>query len=241
MTRLFPVLFALTVFASGYPAAMAGKVTGKVVVSSKLHEQVAAKKKEAAKNTYYWNIENGVLPVRSQKINPAKDIAVVVFNADANDTEPFKMVSIKVHAGALERNVVATRPGSTIRFRNVDPMDHELYCPDMTNFEPERQSKGSYRPIRFENEGIFEVRCKLVPHFIGYVVVKKGVRVIPVNRDGTFSLSDLKAGKYTLKVFLDGEWIHKQSFKVTDDRRREVKLQVQLTPGKSRAKKATKK
>ena len=195
MMRLFPVLFAVTVFASGLSAAMAAKVTGKIVVSSELHKQAAAKKKEAAKNTYYWNIENGILPVRSHRINPAKDLAVVVFNADANDTEPFKIKSIKVHAGAMERNVVVTRPGSTIRFRNVDPMDHELYCPDMTNFEPERQSKGSYRPIRFENEGIFEVRCKLVPHFIGYVVVKKGVQVIPVNGDGTFLLSDLKAGK----------------------------------------------
>ncbi|MCP4195552.1 MAG: hypothetical protein GY762_00230 [Proteobacteria bacterium] len=241
MMRVLVIVCAAIFYMSMLPAVEAAGLTGKVVVSSKLQEEINKKKKSESKNTYYWNLENGILPIRGERINLSRDIAVVLFDADATESKPDKLKSVKVHAGAMERNVVVTRPGSTIRFRNVDPMDHELYCADMPSFEPERQSNGSFRPIRFESEGIFEVRCKLVPHFKGYVVVTKGIQVIPVSGDGTFSLNNVSAGKYTLKVFFDGEWIHKQSFKVPDDRRREVNLQVKLAPAKPKAKKATKK
>jgi hypothetical protein len=241
MMRVLVIVCAAIFYMSMLPAAEAGKLTGKVVVSSKFQNEISERKKSESKNTYYWNLENGILPIRSERISLQRDIAVVLFDADVTETKPDKLKSVKVHAGAMERNVIVTRPGSTIRFRNVDPMDHELYCPDLPSFEPERQSNGSFRPIRFESEGIFEVRCKLIPHFKAYVVVTKGVQIIPLNGDGTFALSNVSAGKYTLKVFLDGEWIHKQSFTVPDDRRREVKLQVKLASAKPRAKKATKK
>jgi plastocyanin len=239
--RVLVIVCAAIIYVSALPAALAANLTGKVVVSSKLQTEVSEKNKKDSKHTFYWNLENGILPIRADRLDLTKDIAVVLFKADTKESKPDKLKAVKVHAGAMERNVVVTRPGSTIRFRNVDPLDHELYCPDMPNFKPERQSNGSFRPIRFETEGIFEVRCKLVPHFKGYVVVTKGIQVIPVNGDGTFALSNVSEGKYTLKVFLGGEWIHKQSFKVPDDRRREVKLQVKLVPGKPSAKKATKK
>jgi len=208
----------------------AASVIGKVVITSEFRKAIAEleHQKVDTEKSCYWNEPNGIIPVRSPYIDPTSDIGVVIINENGKPPGPDELSTVKVHAGAMERKVVITRPGSTVRFRNVDPFEHELYSPTMSNFKPERQSNGAFRPIEFPKEGIYEIRCKLMSHFKAYVVSTTANIVVSVRRDGTFIVKNVGQGKYTLKVFYGGKWIHKQPFQVATDRVREVKLEVKL-------------
>ena len=111
---------------------------------------------------------------------------MVLTREGAKPPGPSDVETVKVHAGGLKRNVLVTRPGSTIKFKNVDPFEHSLYSPTYSVFKPEHQANGAVRTMEFTEEGIFEIRCKLVPSFRAYVVVSKATIVVPMNADGTF-------------------------------------------------------
>ena len=218
-------------------SSWATKLSGKVIVTAKMRTELSKIERDKGEShrEYYWNEPNGIIPVKPPVVDPSKDIAVVIFKEGASDPGPDELFTVKVHAGSLEQNVIVTRPGSTLRFLNVDPFDHELYSPKLIGFKPERQSNGAFRPIQFSQEGVFAVQCKLMPHFSGHVVVTKATYIAEVRKDGTFATGDLKPGNYTAKVFFDGKWIYKRSFKIEGER--EMKLEIKLSStGSAKAK-----
>ena len=219
----------LVILTAAVPA-WATNVSGRIVVTEAFNDTLAKKERETLKadKACYWNEPNGIVAVRPLRIDPSRDLAVVFFRDGAKAPEPDALSSIKVHAGAMERNVIVTRPGSTIRFRNQDPFDHELYSPDLPAFQAERQSSGAFRPIEFAKEGIYSVRCKIMPHFTGHVVSTTATLTSTPKRDGTFSVPNIPPGKYTVKVFYNGAWIHSSSFAIAERQGREFKLELKL-------------
>ncbi len=219
------------VFILTAPAAQAARVTGKVIVTAEFYEALSEteRKKAESERMYYWNEPNGITAVRPPMVDLSSDIAMVLIRSDAPEPKPDELTTVKLHAGAMERQVIVTRPGSTIRFRNVDPFDHELYSPGIASFRPEYQSNGSFRPVEFTQEGVYEIKCKIVPHFKAYVLVTKATMIVPVKRDGTFLVNNVEPGEYTLKILFKGKWIHKESFKLAGGAgpKLEIKLKIE--------------
>lgn len=198
--------------------AHATKMSGKVIIKQGFYEALENVEKAQSKKSkaYYWQLPNGIIPVRPPRVDLSSDIAVVLFKEDADASKPDDKTNVVVETGQLEKSVIVTRPGSTIKFTNESPFVHELYSPDLPGFKPEAQSKGAFRPIEFKTEGVFKIKCKRMPGFSGYIVVTPG-NDVAVKSDGTFS-GEIEPGKYTLKVFFKGAWIHKQSFTAEDRR-----------------------
>ncbi len=207
--------------------AHAAKLTGKVVVSKEFREALGKGESQDGGGTqeFYWKLPNGILPVLPPAVDPEKDIAVVLFKKGDDTSKPDEVGKYTVHTGRMERGVIVTRPGSTLEFINESPFTHELFSPQLAAFKPEAQSTKSPRRIEFPEEGIFEIRCKLMPNFLTYVVVTPGVD-LAVKADGTLS-REMDKGDYILKVFHGGKWVYKHSFSV--DGGRLEPLQVKLT------------
>ncbi len=209
--------------------AQATKLSGKVVVTKELRKTL--EKDEKAKSTVcYWNEENGSIPVQDPYVRPNSDLVAVILPEGAEPAKPEQPEIVKVRTGGLERNIVTVRPGGTIRFQNVDQLDHELYSPNMPEFKAEKTAgSGGERTVDFPQEGIFEVRCRLMPHFQAFVVVTSAPIIVSLESDGSFNVDELEPGKYTLKIAMNGKWIHTQSFEVSKSR--EMKLpEVKLAP-----------
>lgn len=209
----------------GWSATLKGKIS----VNNTLRAELDKADKKETDSRCYWNEPNGITSVVPPNIDPATDIAVVLTREGAEAPKPDDLATVIVRAADLERKVLVTRPGSTIRFRNEGPFDHELYSIGLDSFRPEKQSSGAFRPIEFAKEGDYEVRCKLMPHFKAYVVVTSATAIVEVARDGTFTVDNLVPGKYVFKIFYSGEWIKHESFEVKDDTKREVSLQIELS------------
>ena len=222
---------AAIVLLSAAPS-FATKVTAKINISK---EYTAAMDKAESSQAQgnkdcYWKLPNSILPVKPPSVDFGFDAVAVLFK-DGESSKPNEVETVKVHAGQLERKVIVTKPGSTIKFLNVSPFNQELYSPDLSTLKPEIQSTNSLRAIEFPAEGIFEIKSKLYPHFSAYVVVTPGT---PVNLKSDRTMTeDLEPGKYTLKVFHNGAWVHKQSFSVEGGRM--DPFAVTLTPSGAEA------
>ncbi len=226
----FLATFFIAVFIAG--AADAGRVKGKIVLSSDYLEWLTDQEREAesARRASYWREPNGVLPTRPPAVQFDSDIAVVLRSDDGKPGQPNKVKTVKVRAGKLEPTVVVTHPGSTLRFKSVDPFEHELYSPGLDDFQPDRQTQGAFRPIDFAQEGTFEVRCRLMPSFVGYVVVTLAQVVAQVSADGSFSAENLEKGQYTIKVFHRGKWIATERVEVSENHRGTAFVEIAVKP-----------
>lgn len=209
--------------------AQATKVTAKITVSKEYIDALdaAESSRSAGNKDCYWKLPNSIIPVALPSVEFGDDAAVVLFKDDGEPVKPNEVETVKVHAGQLETNVVVTKPGSTLKFLNVSPYNQELFSPELSAMKPEIQSTNSFRAIEFPAEGVFQIRSKMYPHFSAYVVVTQGTK-ISLKPDDTLS-EELEPGKYTLKVFHNGKWVHKQSFAVEGGRMDPVT--VKLMPG----------
>jgi plastocyanin len=223
---------AFTICALFVLHANASRLSGKVTVTKELREALdkAPTSENGNARLFYWNEPNGIIPVRLPQVDIPGDIVVVLEKEGAKTSKPDELTTLKILSGELERDVIAVRPGTTVRFQSIDPFDHELYSPGMEEFRPERQATGGFRPIEFKKEGVYEVRCKLMPHFRGYVIVTTALSILQIAKDGTFSMEDLSEGKYTLKVFHNGDWIHQEKFELKKNQKRSIQLNVKLKP-----------
>ena len=151
----YVALMAFTITCLVASPAAATKVNGKVVVAKELREALADKESKERDPRYsgYWNEPNGVRQVEPPAIDPSTDLAVVVFKEGAPAPKADEVTSVKVHTGAMEKNVVVIRPGTRVKFLSVDPFDHSLYSPELETFGPEKQSRKAFRPIDFAAEG----------------------------------------------------------------------------------------
>jgi plastocyanin len=215
---LIPAAIALSLAVGA--RAEAAKVVGKITVTDDFRRALVDQDAKAptAVKPGYWSEPNAVRDVEPPFVSPASDLGVVLIREGAPAPKPDEAVEVEVKAGGLAKNVVVVRPGTAVKFRSVDPFDHELYVPAFDDFKPEKQSRGAFRTIEFAREGVYEVRCRLMPHFHGWVVVTASTFVLPTEANGTFSMDGLAVGKYTLRIFFRGKWIHEQSFTIENER-----------------------
>jgi hypothetical protein len=218
---------ALTLALSG--RADAAKLVGKVVVSDSFRRALADAelKSQGGLKSGYWNEPNAVRDVDPPSVALDSDVGIAVVKDGAPAPKPSDPVEANLRAGGLEKKVIVIRPGTTVKFRSVDPFDHELYVQNTDWFPPEKQARGAFRMIEFAKEGIFEVRCRLMPHLRAWVVVTSATFVLSADAGGSFSLDGLEPGKYTLRVFQGGSWVAEQKFEVVNERG-DVPVEVKL-------------
>lgn len=225
----FLVLAAAALVLASPGRAGAAKVVGRVVVSESFRRQLAdaESKGPALVKGGYWNEPNAVRDVEPPYVSPATDLGIALSLEGAPAPKADPPTEVNVRAGAMEKRVIVVRPGTNVKFKVLDPIDHELYVPGVDWFRPERQSRGSFRLIEFAKEGVFEVRCRLVPHLRAWVVVAPATHVLPADAGGAFSLDGLVPGKYVLRVFHGGAWVKEHKFEIASERG-DVPVEVKL-------------
>ena len=114
----------------------------------------------------------------------------------------------------FEPPVLPITPGTTITLLSNDSEPHYLE-PVGSKFMPSG-SLGAKDLLhhRFKKQGVFVIRCSEVPHVeLTVLVDPHGQATVPDN-DGDFVFPDIPPGTYTLKVWQNSQWIHKQAVTV---------------------------
>jgi hypothetical protein len=225
----FLILAAVALSVALAGRAEAAKVVGKVVVTEQFRRALADAelKSQAGAKSGYWNEPNAVRDIDPPAVAPDADLGIALILEGAPAPKAGEPVEANIRAGNLEKRVIIVRPGTNVKFRSIDPFDHELYVPNMDWFPPEKQSRGAFRMIEFAKEGIFEVRCRLMPHMKAWIVVTPATYILSADANGSFSVDGLQPGKYTIRVFHNGAWLADQKLEIANERG-DVPVEVKL-------------
>jgi plastocyanin len=134
----------------------------------------------------------------------AEILNVVVYLKDAAfaGALPTTRGQIRQANEAFSPRVVAITRGSTIDFPNADPIFHNVFSlSGAATFDLGRFPKGASRSRQFDKAGLVKVFCHLHSHMSAAILVLDHPYFTVPDLDGTFTLADVPAGKYTLAAW----------------------------------------
>jgi plastocyanin len=96
-------------------------------------------------------------------------------------------------------SVVFVAPGGSVAFPNDDPFQHNVYSySSAKTFDLGRQNPGSSAAVDFPETGIVEVFCEVHDFMRGAVIVTENPYSALVGADGSFRISGVPPGEYTI-------------------------------------------
>lgn len=145
--------------------------------------------------------------VSVQGIKSAENIAVYVdVIADKKFDPPKDRVVIDQRKMSFIPHVVAVQQGTTVDFLNSDPVGHNVYWPSISGNKKLAHNLGTWpqgekKPFQFNDSGVASLLCNVHPEMSGYVVVVPTPYFAVTDKDGSFEIKNIPAGKYTLKTW----------------------------------------
>ncbi|MBI4616328.1 MAG: hypothetical protein HY720_22140 [Planctomycetes bacterium] len=98
-------------------------------------------------------------------------------------------------------HVLAVVRGTTVTFRNSDSIEHNTFSPSGDGFDLGNWMQGEERQHQFEKLGVHAILCKLHPEMSAFVIILQNPYFAWVDKDGSFTIPNVPAGSYELKVW----------------------------------------
>ena len=145
--------------------------------------------------------------VSVQGIKSAENIAVYVDALPGKTFEaPKEHPVIDQRKMTFVPHVSVVQQGTTVDFLNSDPVGHNVYWPSISGNKKLAHNmgtwpKGEKKPFQFNDLGVASLLCNVHPEMSGYVVVAPTPYFAVTDKDGSFEIKNVPAGKYTLKTW----------------------------------------
>lgn len=121
-------------------------------------------------------------------------------------------VDVAINDKEFVPRVVVVPVGSTVRFLNHDPFDHNVFsASDVNPFDLGQYGRGEARAWTFGGPGLTRVFCNVHPRMVMFVEVMAGRYFAQPDADGSFEIADVPPGRYVLHVW------HERSPQVTQE------------------------
>ncbi|OLC04732.1 MAG: hypothetical protein AUH45_02545 [Gemmatimonadetes bacterium 13_1_40CM_69_22] len=134
---------------------------------------------------------------------PSRDLgAAVVWLERAPGPARPGVAEIVINDKQFVPGVVVVPVGSTVRFTNHDPFDHNVFSVSEPNqFDLGQYGRGEAKEWTFAGRGLVRVFCNVHPRMVAFVQVMATRYYTQPGRDGSFVLEDVPPGPYTLRVW----------------------------------------
>lgn len=164
--------------------------------------------------SFWQRIENGLLPIAPPLVSPMSEV-VVVLEGPTTSASWSGNITMEIAGADFSPRVVPVLVGTTVEFKNADRTAYTVYSPDNgAFFGKEETPAGKSRKIKFLAPGVFPVRADEYPHMEGAVLVLKSNLYARPDDRGAFKIDNVPEGKYTLRVFFRGSFVHEQALEV---------------------------
>ena len=161
--------------------------------------------------------------VKAKKAKYLRDTLVYIENVTNSFDPPQEHAVMDQKNMAFIPHILPLLKGTTVDFLNSDMVQHNIYSPDAVadNMNLGTWLKGEVRSFTFNKLGVASMRCNAHVDMLAYVLVLQNPYFARVNNDGSFSITNLPEGKYTVKLW-------NERYKA-EDRQVEVKANVSVT------------
>ena len=141
--------------------------------------------------------------VKAKKAKYLRDTLVYIENVTNSFEPPQEHAVMDQKNMAFIPHVLPLLKGTTVDFLNSDMVQHNVYSPDAVadNVNLGTWLKGEVRPFTFNKLGVASMRCNVHVDMLAYVLVLQNPYFAKVNNDGSFSITNMPEGKYTLKLW----------------------------------------
>src|SRR5207249_5635864 len=131
---------------------------------------------------------SGRIAVLEKKNKPSPDLSsAVVYLEGAGPAAPPVTVQIAINDKEFVPRVVVVPLGSTVRFPNHDPFDHNVFsASDPNQFDLGQYGRGEAKGRTFTSPGLVRVFCNIHPRMVAFVLVTVNRLSAQPAADGTF-------------------------------------------------------
>jgi plastocyanin len=125
-------------------------------------------------------------------------------------------------------STLAVVAGSTVSFPNGDPLFHNVFSySGPKHFDLGRYPQGDSKDVVFDEPGLVEVFCEVHDHMAGAILVTENPFHAVVSEDGSFSISGVPPGEYTLAAWHPEHDEAERTITVTDGATTQVEVELQ--------------
>lgn len=171
--RVFAGMVALLALGGG--AALANRIAGRIVILEK---------------------EN----------KPSQDLGDAVVYLEGTATPATAAAPVTVEIAITDKvyapHVVVVPVGSTVRFPNHDPFNHNVFSLSEPNtFDLGLYGRGEVKSQTFAKPGLVRVYCNVHPRMVAYVLVMANRLYAQPGQDGSFVIENVPPGRHRLHVW----------------------------------------
>jgi plastocyanin len=128
-----------------------------------------------------------------------KNVVVYLKGVAFKGSLPVSNQEIRQENESFTPRVVAVTRGSTVGFPNGDPFFHNVFSlSSASTFDLGRYPMGRRKSTTFANAGLVKVYCHIHSHMSASILVMDHPYFSIPDLDGSFTLSNVPAGSYTL-------------------------------------------
>ena len=141
--------------------------------------------------------------VKAKKAKYLRDTLVYIENVTNSFEPPQEHAVMDQKNMAFIPHILPLLKGTTVDFLNSDMVQHNVYSSDAVadNVNLGTWLKGEVRPFTFNKSGVASMRCNVHVDMLAYVLVLQNPYFAKVNNDGSFSITNIPEGKYTVKLW----------------------------------------
>jgi plastocyanin len=111
--------------------------------------------------------------------------------------------AIALQSRQFSPRVRVVTQGSTVRFRNEDPFNHNVFSKTNGGFDTGVYGRGKTREAMFDEAGVYSLYCNVHPRMTAFVVTVSTPFFVQAGADGRFRLDSVPPGQYRLHVWHD--------------------------------------
>lgn len=173
----------------------------------------------------------GVVVVRDRAGSEKADRSDVVIYLEQ---VPRKYQALKKPRALAQRDksfvpkMITVTKGSVVDFPNEDKFFHNVFSlSDGNTFDLGLYRAGESKSITFDKTGVVDVYCNIHPNMWAQILVLDNPFFTTTNKDGTFELTKVPAGSYSVAAWVSGaNEPTRQQLKVEPGKRLDAKFEV---------------
>jgi plastocyanin len=127
----------------------------------------------------------------------------------------------------FQPDLIAIPVGSTVEFPNLDPIFHNVFSLSKAQpFDLGYYPKGQSRSVKFNRAGVVQVYCHIHANMYAAIVVTASPWFQKPSSDGSFSFSNVPAGRYRLTAWHKIAGLYKVDVQVPETGSADVTIRV---------------